>query len=125
MLMVGNDLEGEWQRQGATLSDKTACKEYGLSQPEILAAIRDCKLQHRVNSAHGNPYLRLLRREVEALVVEQRGSDYLEHRSTQAELAQINLKLKQLKAEISTLEKRKRELSAGLAVHPPTSRPCA
>ena len=30
---------GEWNRKGATLSDKTARKEYGLSQDEIIEAI--------------------------------------------------------------------------------------
>jgi hypothetical protein len=29
----------EWRRKGATLSDKTARKEYGFTQDEILAAI--------------------------------------------------------------------------------------
>ena len=57
-----------WQRKGATLSDKTARKEYGLSQDEIVEAIRDGQLQYRENSIHGNPFLRLLRHEVEALI---------------------------------------------------------
>jgi 3'-phosphoadenosine 5'-phosphosulfate sulfotransferase len=67
----------EWQRKGATLSDKTASKEFGLTHDAIVAAIRAGKLQCRRNSAHGNPFLRLLRREVEALVKQQQGDDYL------------------------------------------------
>lgn len=62
-----------WQRQGATLSDKSARKEYGLTQNEIIEAIRDGRLQYRENSIHGNPFLRLLRHEVER----QHGGDYL------------------------------------------------
>jgi hypothetical protein len=37
----------EWGRKGATLSDKTARSEYGLTQEEIYAAIDAGKLQHR------------------------------------------------------------------------------
>jgi hypothetical protein len=62
------DLDSEWVRNGATLSDKTARKEFGLTQDEIVEAIRAGKLHYREASMHGNPWLRLLRREVEALV---------------------------------------------------------
>jgi murein DD-endopeptidase MepM/ murein hydrolase activator NlpD len=58
----------EWSRKGATLSDKTARKEYGLTQDEILAAIDAGQLRYRISSIHGNPWLRLLRREVEDLI---------------------------------------------------------
>lgn len=34
-------LDSEWQRKGASLSDKTARKEFGLTQEEILRAIKD------------------------------------------------------------------------------------
>jgi hypothetical protein len=37
----------EWGRKGATLSDKTARSEYGLTQDEIFAAIDAGKLQYR------------------------------------------------------------------------------
>jgi hypothetical protein len=57
----------EWGRKGATLSDKTARQEYRLTQDEIFAAIDAGKLQYRPAAMHGNPWLRLLRREVEDL----------------------------------------------------------
>ena len=72
-----DDLDSGWQRKGATLSDKTARKEFGLIQDEIVQAIRAGKLQYRRNSIHGNHFLRLLRREVEALVKKKHGDDYL------------------------------------------------
>ena len=56
----------EWQRKGATLSDKTARQEFGLTQDEIYDAIDAGTLQYRHAHMHGNPWLRLLRREVEA-----------------------------------------------------------
>src|SRR5437773_6077260 len=57
-----DDLDSEWQRKGAKLSDKTARKEFGLTQDEIIQAIRAGKLHWREASMHGNPWLRLLRR---------------------------------------------------------------
>jgi hypothetical protein len=41
------DLDSEWLRKGATLSDKTARKEFGLTQNEIVQGIRTGKLQCR------------------------------------------------------------------------------
>ena len=58
----------EWGRKSATLSEKTARSQYGLTQEEIYAAIDAGKLQYRPAAMHGNPWLRLLRREVEDLV---------------------------------------------------------
>jgi len=52
----------EWVRKGATLSDKTARSEFGLTQDEIIAAIPAGKLQYRRAEMHGSPWLRLLRR---------------------------------------------------------------
>jgi hypothetical protein len=35
-----HESDSEWQRKGATLSDKTARKEFGLTQAEIVTAGR-------------------------------------------------------------------------------------
>ncbi len=104
------DLDSEWQRKGATLSDKTARKEYGLTQEEIVLAIRAGKLQYHRNSIYGNPFLRLLRREVEAVVKKKHGADYLEDRQARTELASINRELRRLKAQMATLDDRKSKL---------------
>ena len=79
--------ENKWQQKGATLSHKTACKEYGLTHDEIVRAIREGNLQYREGSMHGNPWLRLLRREVETLVKEKGGSTHLNEQKVKAELA--------------------------------------
>jgi hypothetical protein len=89
--------ESEWQRKGATLSDKTARKEFGLTQDDIIWAIRAGKLHYREGSMYGNPWLRLLRREVESLVKGQRGDAYLKDQKVRAELTRINRELKRLK----------------------------
>ena len=43
----------EWARKGATISDKTARLEYGLTQDEIYDAIDAGKLQYRPAAMHG------------------------------------------------------------------------
>lgn len=109
-----SELDSEWQRKGATLSDKTARKEFRLTQDEIVQAIRAGKLQYRQNSIHGNPFLRLLRREVEMLVlVEQKhAEESVEVRHTTAELARIDRELERLKARVATLQRRRARLLA-------------
>ncbi len=97
----------EWQRKGATLSDKTARSEFGLTQEEIIAAIRAGKLQYRPSSMHGNPWLRLLRREVEDLVKTRHGERYLRERQARTELTRINRELKQHRSQIAALEERR------------------
>lgn len=109
-----NGLDSDWQRKGATLSDKTARKEFGLTQDEIVEAIRGGQLAYRVNSIYGNPFLRLLRREVEALVKKKHGDNYLKDQQAKTELARINRELKRLKTQIVVLEERKSKLIAGL-----------
>ncbi len=107
-------LNSEWQRKGATLSDKTARKEFGLTQDEIVQAIRAGTLQYRLNSVFGNPVLRLLRRELEALVKKKHGDNYLKDQQARTELARINRELKRLKTQTAALEERKSKLIAGL-----------
>jgi len=109
------DLDSGWQGKGATLSDKTARREFGLTQDEIVRAIRAGKLHYRQNSIHGNPFLRLLRREVEALVEDKRGADYLKAQQTKTEVARINRELKRLRTEIAALEEQKAQLTADFA----------
>jgi hypothetical protein len=110
----GADIDLEWQRKGATLSDTTARKEFGLTQDEIVRAIRTGKLQYREGSMYGNPWLRLLRREVEALVKTKHGVDYLKDQQAKAELARVNRELKRLKTQVAALERRRAQLSTRL-----------
>jgi hypothetical protein len=98
----------EWGRKGATLSDKTARSQYGLTQEEIYTAIDEGRLHYRPAAMHGNPWLRLLRREVEDLVRTRNGDRYLRERKARTEVAQINRELKQLRAQLAALEERRR-----------------
>jgi len=100
----------EWQRRGATLSDNTACKEFGLTRDELVAAIRAGKLQYRKGSLYGNPFFRLLRREVEALVEGLQGAACLKDRKVKAELAEIDREMRRLKKQLVELEGRRAKL---------------
>ena len=71
MTFKSND--SPWTANGATLSHKTAQKEFGLTFDEIVAGIKSGKLQYRENNIYGSPFLRLIRSEVEALVDEKYG----------------------------------------------------
>ena len=104
----------EWGRKGTTLSDKTARQQYGLTQDEIYAAIDAGKLQYRSAAMHGNPWLRLLRREVEDLAKSLHGERYLRDRQARTELARVNRELKQLRAQLAALEERRAVLLSEL-----------
>ena len=114
---MDSDEDSLWTKKGATLSDSSARKEFDLTQEEITEAINGGKLQYRLNSIYGNPYLRLIRREVEALVSETHGSKYLEKKQLKKELDQINRTLKALVIQVMALEKRRDELLETLSEH--------
>ena len=105
----------EWGRKSATLSDKTARSQYGLTQEEIYAAIDVGKLQYRPAAMHGNPWLRLLRREVEDVVRARSGDRYLRERKARTELAQTNRELRQFRVQLAALDERQAALLAELA----------
>jgi len=112
--MDSREAKSAWFEKGATLSDKSARKEFGLTQEEIIEGIKDGKLQYRINNVFGNPYLKLVRSEVEAFIDEKYGSNYLKKKKIKKELAQANKELKRLKAQVVSLEQRKAELLASL-----------
>ena len=103
-------MDSIWSRKGATLSDKSARQEFGLTQEEIVAAIRAGKLQFRQSNMHGNPWFRLLRHEVEALVTEKGGQDHLHKKKLQKELADLNKEARKLKTRFKVIERRRDEL---------------
>jgi len=103
-----------WTKKGATFSDKTAQKEFNLTQEEIITAIKAGKLQYRHNTLFGNPCLKLLRNEVEALVTKKYGKNNLEIQKVKTELKKVNTEIGSLKRKISKLEKKKKALSEAL-----------
>jgi hypothetical protein len=63
---------------------------------------------------HGNPWLRLLHREVEELARTQHGESYLRERQARTELARVNRELKQPRNQLAGLEERRAVLLADL-----------
>jgi hypothetical protein len=99
-----------WSRKGATMSDKSARQEFGLTQREIITAIRAGKLQFRECSMHGNPWFRLLRHEVEALVRDKNGPDNFHKKKLQKELADLTKEARKLTTRLKAIERRRAEL---------------
>jgi len=99
-----------WAEKGATMSDKSARQEFGLTQEEIIAAIRAGKLQYRVSNMHGNPWFRLMRHEVESLVREKSGSDSLHKKKLQKELADLDKEARKLTTRLNAIKRRRDEL---------------
>jgi hypothetical protein len=105
---------GEWNRKGATLSDVTAKAEYGVSRDFIVHGIQTGKLEYREGAIWGNPYLRVLRSQLEQYIAEERGEDYLRRVKNQTELRRVNKEIADLKKKIAGLQERKQELEASL-----------
>ena len=107
-------MDSIWRQKGATLSDKSARQEFGLTQEEIFGAMRAGKLQFQQNSMHGNPWFRLLRHEVEALVKEKSGKDGLQKKKLQKELAGLDKEARKIKTRLKAIERRRAELTEKL-----------
>lgn len=102
--------ENIWSKKGASLSHKSAFKEYDLTLDDIITAINQGKLQFIETSLYGNPFLRLLRHEIEELAVEKFGEEYLNKKKAKNELVKVKKELKELKSRMELLEEKKAEL---------------
>jgi hypothetical protein len=58
---------GEWNRKGATLSDVTAKKEYGVTRDFIVKGVNAGALEFREGAVWGSPYLRILRSQLQKI----------------------------------------------------------
>jgi hypothetical protein len=101
---------GEWNRKGATLSDVTARKEYGVASDFIIRGINARKLQYREGAIHGNPYIRVLRSQLEAYIVEELGNDYLRTWQEKTELREIKQETTELRKRLNELAARRAEI---------------
>ena len=101
---------GEWTRKGATLSDVTAQKEYGVNREFIVKGIRAGKLEYREGAVWGNPYLRILRSQLEQYIAEELGANRLSSGKHQTELRKIKKEMASLKKRLGELQARKVEI---------------
>ena len=105
---------GEWNRKGATLSDLTAKKEYGVGRDFIVRGIRAGKLECRERVIWGNPYLRVLRRQLEQYIAEELGPDRLRSGKNQAELRKIKKEMADLQKRLNELQARRTEIEKAM-----------
>ena len=101
---------GEWNRKGATLSHVTARKEYGVEWDFIVNGINAGKLEYREGAIHGSPYIRVLRRQLEAFVAAELGNDYLREWQEKTELREIKREVAQLRKRLDELAARRAEI---------------
>ena len=101
---------GEWNRKGATLSDVTAEKEYGVSRDFIVKGIQAGKLEFREGAIWGNPYLRVLRSQLESYIAAELGTARLTGGKNQTELRKIKKEIAALKKRLEELQVRRAQL---------------
>ena len=79
-----------------------------------MQGIRAGKLEYREGAIWGNPYLRILRSQLEQYIAEQFGSQHLGGKKAQAELRTVNKEIGSLKKKLAALETRKAEIEAAI-----------
>jgi len=105
---------GEWNRKGAVLSDVTAEKEYGVTRDFIVKGVQAGELEFREGAVWGNPYLRILRSQLERYIVAQLGAEYLVRKKSHNELRAIRKEIVGLKKKLAILEARKAALECAI-----------
>ena len=101
---------GEWNRKGASLSDVTAKKEYKIDRDFIIKGIEAGKLEYREGSVWGNPYIKVLRRQLEEYIASELGPEYLAKATGKIELRKIKKEIAEIEQELRALQTRKAEL---------------
>jgi len=101
---------GEWNRKGSTLSDTTAKKEYGIDRDFIVSGINAGKLEFREGSIYGNPWLRILRSQLEQYILEELGDEYLSRIKNRTALQKIKKEISDLNKRLAVLNARKAEI---------------
>ncbi len=103
---------GEWARKGATLSEVTAMAEYDIEREFIVKGIEEGKLEYRDGAIWGNPFLRILRSQLEKYMATELGPEYLIRVKSEFELKTVKKEITKTKKQLNILEFRKRELEA-------------
>ena len=105
---------GEWNRKGATLSDVTAKAEYGVNREFIIKGIQTGKLEYRDGAIWGNPYLRILRSQLEEYIADALGKEYLIKVKNELELRKIKKEISDIKKKLNLLQIRKLEIEKSM-----------
>ena len=107
---------GEWNQKNATLSDVTAKKEYGVDRDFVIKGIEAGKLEYRDGAMWGNPYLRVLRSQLEKYISAKLGKKYLAKVQNEAELRKIKREISSLSKKLKELQLRKIEIERSLEI---------
>ena len=105
---------GEWTRKGATLSDVTAKAQYGVNQAFIVKGIQAGKLEYRDGAIWGNPYLRVLRSQLEQYIADELGAEYLVKVKKELELRRIKKEISDTKKRLNALQIQNIELEESM-----------
>ncbi len=104
-----------WTQEGESLSHKNASREFGLEECEIIEAIRAGKLQYKINYVHGNPYYKLLRKEVKDLAIDLRGESRFRKQEIEYQIKTITKEINSCRRKLKTFEREKDALIEKLA----------
>jgi len=85
-----------------------------VSRDFIVKGIRAGKLEYRDGAIWGNPYLRVLRSQLERYIVDELGADRLSSSKNQAELRKIKKEMADLKKRLDELQVRRMELEKAM-----------
>ena len=75
-----------------------------------MKGIQAGRLEFRRGAIWGNPYLRILRRQLEQYIAAELGSDHLTSGKRQTELRKIKKEMANLKKRLTELQARKTEI---------------
>src|ERR1700738_4031747 len=119
--LASNSSLGDWRMVETTytikiqtLSDVTAQKEYGVTRDFIVKGVQAGELEFREGAVWGNPYLRVLRSQLERYIVAQLGSEYLLSKKSHNELHNIRKEIAAIRKKLAVLEARKAALECAI-----------
>ena len=106
--------DDEWNKKGATLSHVTAEAEYGVDYAFIVRGIKAGILEYREGSVWGNPFLRILRSQLEKHITKELGENYLTKCKGELELRKIKKEMSHIKKKLNALQIRKAAIEEAL-----------
>ena len=85
-----------------------------MNQAFIVKGIQTGKLEYRDGAIWGNPYLRLLRSQLEKYVADELGAEYLVKVKNELELRRIKKEISDTKKRLNALQIQKIELEESM-----------
>lgn len=120
-MTIFGEREEAWQstangiEREQTLSNVTAKAEYGVDWDFIVKGIEAQRLEYREGVIWGNPYLKILRSQLEKYMAQELGEDYLVKVKAQTELRRTKKEIAELQRRLNELRRRGNDLEALLA----------